>query len=216
MPDNSSAVESKPKRAIVQDAEVLVSKMEEVEALLALLSPSGTSDDSIAEVITRGLDDLNCLRIVSVACADPDMTAGALAEEDVDKSVAEQIGRFGRKYKAYGKYLTRLRRSEQGYTNELTGIASRPGLSLMGNDVTVELEVYSHDRLLVTAKNELDGLATFVSYVVGALNKTVEKLNELSPELVRGSLNGETVAEIVKRVDRFKELVSPIVKQEPK
>jgi hypothetical protein len=216
MPDDNSPVESKPKQGIARDAEVLISKMSEVEALLGVLSPTATSDDSVAQALTRGLDALDCLRIAAIASAYPDTVANALTEAGADKSVVEQIRNFGARHNLYGTYLNRLHRSEQGFVNEFTRIVSRPTFNLIGATPELDIEIYSHDRLLVTAKNELDGLASFVSSLLGAMNRAAEKLNGLSPSLARGSLDEETITEIVKRADRLRELIPPIVNQESK
>jgi hypothetical protein len=204
---NDPSPDEKLGAAFKEEAGQLLSKMSEVEAVLQLLSPRATYDDSVARLITERLDGLNVLRFVSLCTLFPEDVAASLQGAGVDDQSIGLIKTFAMKYAPYGSFLRRLQRAGQGFVNELTGSAARPALNLLNNEVVLEVKLQSHDRVVLTAKDSLDGWVLYISSLLRQVNKAIESLKRVAPSTAPLSLDPKTVDELVETVHNMQGLM---------
>jgi hypothetical protein len=201
---------------IKRDAEIFVAHLLDVELLLRLLTPQATLEESASRAILETLDDIECLRFIAW-CTDqnPEELGEDLTRAGVPNESAERIEKLLGRYGIYGHFLRRLNRSNQGYENELTRLSSRPVVTTFGRNAIVALQLYSHDRLVLSSNNSLDGLVTFIDMLMDTVNDTIKSINKMAPELLAKALDPETVAAVTSRVETLRQLTSTLVKKEP-
>lgn len=200
--------EDKFAQLIRTDAETFISHLGDVDLLLGKLTPAETLEERTGHAVLEALDDLDCLRFIAW-CTDRDYEElnAELSQLGVPAETISQVSAFLRRYGVYGHFLRRLNRSNQGYDNELTRLSSRPCLTIFGRNPILTLEFYSHDRLVLSSNNSLDGLLTLIDMLMDTVHDTVESLKRLAPDTVKRDLDVETLASLAKQIETLQRAV---------
>jgi hypothetical protein len=192
------------------EVESLAPKLDSIQSLVEpLLSPRAASPGLAKEVETR-LARSGALPLLILCTTLPaDQVGRMLDDAAVPTESANAVKRFADRFRSLGDLFARAGRADQGYENEITSVSSRPTLFLRTGTVTLDLEVYSHDKLLFRSREDVGELvkviALFLRHVCGAL----ERARDLDQKLASGAVDPEVFDNFSTQADRLAELVRP-------
>ena len=195
---------NKSQDGLRRDAENFLLKRRDVERVLDNLSYGKGCDDATARQIRRQLDDLDCLRFAAWAIVFPDSVMKELLKLELPPASIDSIREFAQKYSLFGKFLMRLHRAESGFENEFTTLVTSPFVFVKSRRVGVQLEIYSHDKILVTATMELDDLLEFSKELIRRLRNTIEYVNKTNAELVSNALEAASIKEFLEVTEKLR------------
>jgi hypothetical protein len=201
MPEDTNS-----EKEIKHDAGIFLSRIGEVERIIEGLTPASMQDGPTANAVMERLDDLDCLRFTAWCVGhDAEWLSSFLTKLAIQPDGVELITAFASKYSSHDLFLTRLNRANQGYENELTRLSSRPSIQTFGNNAMVTLRLYSHDRLLATSSNGLDGLIELINMLIETANDTAESFEAFAPELLQKALDPDELLQILKGAEALRQ-----------
>ncbi len=156
------------------------------------------------------------LRFMAMCTAlEREAVANLIEEVELSEDDSKRILAFADKYGSLGSFLTRMYRIDQGYENELTRLVTQPNLFVGSKEPWSRMEIYSHDKLLVTSRMELDGAFRFAATLLRHIRRSLEDLREIDTKFLQDVLKSEDVKRAQEHLARVIELTTPSSASQP-
>ncbi len=196
------------------DAEMFLRNIGDVEKIIESFPPGMTPDEVSSNKLQQRLDEMKCLRFLAWCTHEPEEEVSArLRESHVPPESITRILGFSNRHRPLGDFLARLYRTDQGYENELTRLEALPVLYLTSRTPVVHLRIYSHDRLVISAKQSLSGMLAFAETIIDTIYDLVRYLKRVNPTLAADSVDREEVRDLLNTVEKLKTVLEPADKE---
>jgi len=193
---------------LAQWARQFLDKRSVIEAMLRPLLDTGSTggfswtQQEIDFVGATALRFMGIVTFVSREDAEERLTAAGVTDTEIDT-----IREFVERYSHCQKFFLRTYRTDQGFENELTSATARPMLYVKSEQFVIDLALYSHDRLIVACKQELDVLMILIESLLSVVRSALKSSSDIRKDLPAKALEPNLVQRVVEAAESLYEFI---------
>lgn len=186
----------------------LLENLSRIEAVLQPLLGAGATAAFSLSPEERAFVGSNILRFMGfVTGTDWEKVEKRLSSADLTEAEITGIRAFAEKYWRRHPFFYRAYRAERGFENEVTYIWARPILHLRSKEFLLQLELYSHDKLLLVSHQEMDDVMTLVQGLLEAVRDSLKDAADIRKDLPAEAFPPEVVQQVVEAAEALYEFI---------
>jgi len=194
--------EGKPKDPFAQAARDFLENVSLIEAMLQPLLGAGSTGVFSLSPDERALLGSNVLRFMGNVTGTPwEKVAQRLSSAGLTEDEISGIRTFAQKYRGRYAFFYRAYRTERGFENEITNLWARPIIHPRTKDFLLQLELYSHDKLLLVSHQEMDDVMTLVRELLEAVRDSLQEAAGIRRDLPPEAFQPEAIQEVVQAAE---------------